>query len=37
MKDTCHHDGNREKSLLKSLEKSLDVLDLLLNAMPAWP
>lgn len=28
MKDTCHHDGNREKSLLKSLEKSLDVLDL---------
>lgn len=28
MKDTGHYEANRENSLLKSLEKSLDVLDL---------
>ena len=28
MKDTEHYEANRENSLLKSLEKSLDVLDL---------
>lgn len=31
MKDTGHYEANRENSLLKSLEKSLDVLDLLVE------
>ena len=32
MKDTGHYEANRENSLLKSLEKSLDVLDLFVES-----